>query len=81
MLNFSVKLSLQRWFKHVQTMKRASKMGVFFPKQQRPQPSPFGSSEIPAQGWTRPWEEVEWFRISNHALNVLPLPMIYPFCI
>ena len=65
-LNFSEAFFLNRWIKHIKTMKRASKMGVFFPKQQKPQPSPFGSSEIPAKGWKRLWEEVEWFRISKH---------------
>ena len=61
-LNFSPR----RWFKHIQTMKRASKMGVFFPSQESPKPSPFGTDEIPTKGWKRLWEEVEWFRISKH---------------
>jgi uncharacterized protein len=61
-LNFSPR----RWLKHIKTMKSASRMGVFFPSQARPKPSPFGSSEIPTRGWKRLWEEVEWFRISKH---------------
>ena len=60
-LNFSPR----RWFKHIQTMKRASKMGVFRVRKARSL-AHLELMKCQQKGWKRLWEEVEWFSDSKH---------------